>query len=117
MGRQASTGIYSTAQTLGIEPPHSLLANRHHDMVLGWTIIIRSISHERPLLRYRRTNSHYSKKDPIISTMSSNDTPTTTNTCRLLALPAELRNRIWEYTMIGGKFLLLPSHLLPLSLN
>jgi hypothetical protein len=49
--------------------------------------------------------------------MSSNDTPTTTNTCRLLALPAELRNRIWEYTMIGGKFLLLPSHLLPLSLN
>ena len=50
--------------------------------------------------------------------MSSDTTDTTTtNPCRLLALPAELRNRIWEYTMIGGKFLLLPSHLLPLSLS
>lgn len=28
----------------------------------------------------------------------------TANPSRLLALPAELRNRIWEYTMKGGKF-------------
>lgn len=34
--------------------------------------------------------------------MSSDDT-TTTNDSRLLELPAELRNRIWAYTMKGGK--------------
>lgn len=33
----------------------------------------------------------------------SSDT-TTTNHCRLLALPPELRNKIWEYVMKGGKF-------------
>jgi hypothetical protein len=37
--------------------------------------------------------------------MASDTTTTTTNPCRLLALPAELRNKIWEYTMKGGKFI------------
>ena len=49
--------------------------------------------------------------------MASASNTTTTTSSRLLALPPELRNKIWEYTMIGGKFLLLPSHLLPLSLS
>jgi hypothetical protein len=35
--------------------------------------------------------------------MSSDTTTTTTNDCRLLALPPELRNKIWEYVMKGGK--------------
>jgi hypothetical protein len=103
MGRQASKGIYSTAQTLGIEPSHDLLANRHHRMAFGRTIIARSVSHES---LWFGTNSQIAKS-LTITTMSSDTTTTTTNNnCRLLALPAELRNRIWEYTMIGGKFLL-----------
>ena len=46
MGRQAGKGIYSTAQTLGNEHPHGLLAIRHHGMAFGRTIIARSISRE-----------------------------------------------------------------------
>lgn len=40
----------------------------------------------------------------------SDNVPTTT-ACRLLALPAELRNRIWAYTMKGGKSSQPPTHL------
>jgi hypothetical protein len=35
--------------------------------------------------------------------MSDNTSTSSTITSRLLALPAELRNRIWAYTMKGGK--------------
>lgn len=48
-------------------------------------------------------------KARALSTTTNNDATggndgTTDERCMLLELPAELRNRIWRYTMQGGKF-------------
>ena len=67
-------------------------------MAFGRTIIARSISREIS----GSVLTHSTAKKFIITTMAS-ATDTTTSS-RLLALPPELRNKIWEYTMIGGKF-------------
>jgi len=72
-------------------------------MAFGHTIIACSISHERSDSVLTPTTA----KNPIIATMSS-DTDALTTSCRLLELPAELRNRIWEYTMKGGKLISSP---------
>ena len=75
-------------------------------MAFGRTIIARSISREIS----GSVLTHSTAKKFIITTMASATDTTTTNTTttttssRLLALPPELRNKIWEYTMIGGKF-------------
>ena len=67
-------------------------------MAFGRTMTIRSISRERPGSALTLKTAKIS----IITTMST-DTTTTINPSRLLALPPELRNKIWEYTMKGGK--------------
>ena len=70
-------------------------------MAFGQAIIARSGSREISGLVLTLTTA----KNSIITTMSADTTTTTTtNPSRLLALPAELRNKIWEYTMKGGKF-------------
>lgn len=67
-------------------------------MAFGRTAIIHSITHERPgsVLTLTPANT-------LRFTTMSTDTTTTINPSRLLALPPELRNKIWEYTMKGGK--------------
>jgi hypothetical protein len=62
------------------------------------------------------TNSHSSYHYHNIANMSDNTSASTT-TSRLLGLPAELRNRIWAYTMKGGKSISTPCTALSISLT